>query len=133
MRLLLDTHTLIWAACDTKKIPSRVRMIIRDPNNRPFVSAVSYWEVSIKLALGKLVLKSLSPDELRIASLEMGFELLSLDSEDAATFHQLPRKAHKDPFDRMLAWQAIRGKYHLVSCDAGLRAYEPDGLMLLWG
>lgn len=55
-----------------------------------------------------------------------------LDSGDASTFNDLPRRAHKDPFDQMLVWQAIRSNYHLVTCDTGLKEYASHGLRLFW-
>jgi PIN domain nuclease of toxin-antitoxin system len=61
----------------------------------------------------------------------MSFELLSLSAEDASSFYHLPRVAHKDPFDRMLIWQAIREKMVLISKDRKIAAYEDFGLKIL--
>lgn len=132
MNFLLDSHCFIWTVCDTKKIPDPVIAVLKDPAHRVFVSAVSLWEIALKHAMGKLTLNRLTPDQLRMAALEMGFELIALEPEDASSFNSLPRVQHKDPFDRMLAWQAIRGNYLLVSCDQELRAYASNGLQLFW-
>jgi len=61
----------------------------------------------------------------------MGFELLSLSAEDAASFYHLPRIIHRDPVDRMLIWQAIRNKLVLISRDSKIAAYEDYGLKIL--
>ena len=132
MKLLVDSHCLIWSVCDVGKIPLPVQAALKEPSNRVLVSAVSLWEIALKHALGKLALAGITPDQLREAALHMGFELLPLAPEDAASSSSLPRVGHKDPFDRMLAWQAIRGDYQLVSCDSDLAAYSAHGLRLFW-
>jgi len=62
----------------------------------------------------------------------MHLELVELTADEAASFHTLPRDLHKDPFDRMLAWQAIRRSMSLISCDSALEVFSPHGLRLLW-
>ena len=132
MRLLLDSHVLIWTACDTAKLSRRVHNALVNPRNEIYFSAVSLWEISLKYALGKLELEGLTPEDLSSAAVKMGFEVLPLMPEVAATFHTLSRTTHKDPFDRMLAWQAICGNLHLVSCDSGMQVYGKQGLKLFW-
>lgn len=61
----------------------------------------------------------------------MSFEILSLKAEDAASFYHLPRIAHKDPFDRMLIWQAIRENMALISNDSKIAAFQDYGLKIL--
>lgn len=131
MKLLLDSHTLIWALIEPGKLPRKVSAILSDPENTVSVSAVSFWEIAIKTGLGKLSLEKTSPEDLRMKCLETGFHLLPLDPSDAASFNALPRMAHKDPFDRMLVWVAIRGGYTLVSHDEALSAYEKHGLKMM--
>lgn len=132
MRLLLDTHTLLWALLDTKNIPGDLTSLIADPGHEVFISAVSFWEISLKHALGKLKLNKIAPETLIHKAVESGFDLLPLDPIDAASFAALPKLKHKDPFDRMLVWQAIRGSYTLVSKDKDMRAYEKVGLRVIW-
>jgi PIN domain nuclease of toxin-antitoxin system len=73
-----------------------------------------------------------APEDLPDVARRMGCQVLELDSEDAASFHKLPRAGHKDPFDRMLVYQAIRRHKRLISRDAALAVYAPQGLELLW-
>jgi PIN domain nuclease of toxin-antitoxin system len=96
------------------------------------VSVVTFWEISLKFALGKIVLHGTTPQELPDAAIHMGFTLLALAPQDAATFHHLPRLQHKDPFDRLLVWQSIRQHLTLLSKDTDLRQYQPHGLQVLW-
>ena len=62
----------------------------------------------------------------------MGLELIQLDVDLAASFYKLPRQAHKDPFDRMIVWLAIKKNFTLISKDAGLRVYTENGLRIVW-
>lgn len=64
MIYLLDTHYMIWAITDTKKLSKRLKETIMDPDNRIIISAISFWEVSLKNALGKLKITGFSPEEL---------------------------------------------------------------------
>jgi len=107
MNCLLDTHTFLWAAMNPEKLSRHARATILDAANDIHVRVVTFWEVSLKFALGKIELQGTTPEELPDAAIQMGFTLLTLAPQDAATFYQLPRLQHKDPFDRMLVWQSI--------------------------
>jgi len=131
MRLLLDTHSFLWAALSPELLSDAARTAILDPSNDIFVSAISYWEISLKYGLGKLELEGITPEDLSEATTQLGFGPMDLDPSDAASFWRLPKTGHGDPFDRMLVWQAIQGDCTLVSRDGGLAAYERDGLKLL--
>lgn len=131
MNCLLDTHTFLWTALSPKKLSPNTRDTILDPDNDIFVSVVTHWEVSLKFALGKIELHNMSPGDLPDAASQIGFNVLPLDAEAAASFFRLPR-LHKDPFDRMLIWQAIRGGLTLISKDANFARYRGQGLRLLW-
>src|SRR5882724_3748376 len=111
MIYLLDTHYMIWAVADTKKLSTAVKDAITNPDHRVIVSTVSLWEVSLKTAKGKLSISGFSPEDLPVACLKIGFEIESLSAEDSASYHKLKADHHKDPFDRMLIWQAIRNNY----------------------
>lgn len=133
MRALLDSHILLWALFDPERLSGNARQIIEHPGNAVFVSSVSFWELSLKHGLGKLELRGVTPDVFPQAVVDMGLDILPLSASDAATFHQLPRQAHKDPFDRMLVWQAIRQACVLITCDRALDAYyAPNGLRTVW-
>jgi len=128
MTYLLDTHYMLWAITETKKLSSRVKEAITNPDNRIVVSAVSFWEVSLKSSIGKLELEGISPDDLPQACLAASFEIEDLKAEQSSTYHQLKATYHKDPFDRMLIWQAIRSNYTLISVDANVKKYTSEGL-----
>jgi PIN domain nuclease of toxin-antitoxin system len=131
MTYLLDTHYLIWAVADTKKIPARVRDILTNPEHSIVVSTISFWEVSLKSALGKLQITGFSPEDLPGACLQIGFTVEPLSATDSSTYHQLKATHHKDPFDRMLIWQALRNGYTFISTDDDVKKYVSEGLKVL--
>jgi len=131
-KLVLDTHTLLWAIGDSDKLPKQVVQLIANKENRVFVSAISLWEIAIKLNIGKLNL-NFSPDDILAYCQRMGVEFISLEPLDALGFLKLPtKKEHKDPFDRMLVHQCIKGNYTLISRDDKMKFYETDGLKCTW-
>jgi PIN domain nuclease of toxin-antitoxin system len=132
VNLLLDTHVFLWAAFDEERLPTQIQSALRDPLNQVHVSAVSFWEISLKVAIGKLLLKNVTPEQLPGTAEKMGFQLLDLTPHEAAGFNALPRLAHKDPFDRMLVWAAIQAGFAIVSCDTELDEYRSHGLKVYW-
>lgn len=96
------------------------------------MSAVSFWEISIKHAIGKLTLKGVTPSQLPASARAANYELLPLLPEEAALFHGLPIDKHRDPFDRMLVWQAIERSITLLSRDGTLAQYSDQGLRIEW-
>lgn len=118
MRLLLDTHLLLWWLDDSPLLPDEAHRLIENPENTIFVSVASLWEIRIKQSLGKLVLPAAFQQVLR----ESGFELLSIDARHTEALAGLPLH-HRDPFDRMLLAQAREEDLLLLSADAGLRPY----------
>ena len=131
MKYLLDTHIFLWSLFSPEKISRHVAKLIEKSGNRIFVSTITFWEIALKFSLGKLELEGIKPDALPEFAHKMSFELLSLSAEDAASFYHLPRITHKDPFDRMLIWQAIREKMVLISKDSKMATYEDYGLKIL--
>ncbi len=132
MKYLLDTHSFLWALSETKNLSKKARETIKSPANDIYVSAVSFWEISIKTRIKKLDLDSLKPEELIPLAEKMKFELISLTPEEAITYHNLANQAHKDPFDRMLIWQSISRNMGLISKDREFRKFTQFGLKLLW-
>lgn len=131
MRCLIDTHIALWALMDTRKLQERAREILEDPAHEVFVSTVSIWEISLKYSLGKLDLRGVSPEMLPSLFQQMGFSMLPLDTQDAASFCRFPKSEfHRDPFDRMLAWQSICRGMSLLSQDTALGEYAQHGLAL---
>ena len=116
-RILLDTHLLLWAVADPRKLPPGARN--RIDAAEVYVSAVSIWEVSIKAALGKL---SADPAELLAEIEPAGFILLPVSGEHAAAVARLPA-VHTDPFDRMLVAQAKTEPLLLLTNDSILAGY----------
>lgn len=119
MRLLLDTHVVLWWLADDPRLPQPWRSLIGRAETEVFVSAVSAWEMSNKAALGKLTI----PDDLSGALAEQRFEELPVTVEDGLAAGRLPRH-HDDPFDRMLIAQAAARDLLLLSADSTFAAYE---------
>jgi len=117
VRLLLDTHLLLWALATPAKMPARARELVND--NEVFVSAASIWEISIKVALGKL---RADPHEVLAALAPAGFLALPVTGEHAARVIDLP-PIHRDPFDRLLVAQALGEPMRLLTDDAVLGRY----------
>ncbi len=133
MTYLLDTHVLLWTIGRSTELSLPAREIIEDSRNRVLVSTVSLWEASLKYGLGKLKLDPLVPDEVPDHCHRLGFEILPLESGDASSYHVLPRvDGHRDPFDRMLVHQCIRGNLTLVSRDRRMKRYRAHGLRCVW-
>jgi len=132
MSFLLDSHTLLWAILDQKKLSRKVLHILEDSKNEVFVSAVTFWEISLKYALGKLDLNNILPDDLPGLSSQTGFTLLPLLPFEAASYYRLDAGWHRDPFDRMLVWQALQNKLTILSKDKNIALYKSIGLQLVW-
>ena len=118
MRLLLDTHALLWWIQDDPTLDARAREAINDPNNEVFVSAASIWEISIKSSRGRLE----APDDLDIQIDRARFVRLLINFEHAESVGGLP-PYHRDPFDRMLVAQAQVEDLVLVTRDRDMRRY----------
>ena len=126
MRLLLDTHVLLWALADHPSLTALAREAITDPANEVYVSSLSVWEAALKARLGKL---SADVHELRSAALQTGFRPLPFTLEHAAAVAGLPEH-HRDPFDRGLIAQARVEPLRLMTHDDALAVYEVDILLV---
>jgi PIN domain nuclease of toxin-antitoxin system len=119
MKLLLDTHLVLWAMQDSKRLSSAARKQIRSADAN-YVSAASLWEIAIKASLGKLSVDSeLLEQQLDVA----GFQPLPITWQHTVQVHKLPMH-HRDPFDRMLVAQAVSEPLRLLTHDEGLRVYS---------
>ena len=132
MNYLLDTHTLIWAITAPQKLSKTAKDLIESPEQHIIVSAITFWEISLKYSIGKLALENISPEDFPNICHEMDLEVLPLDPETCATYHNLRAKHHKDPFDRMLIWLAKTQDFALVSKDESVRLYESEGISVVW-
>ena len=123
MRVLIDTHYVLWAAINSKRMETWARKLMADLNNEILVSAASVYEISLKVRLGRLP-EAVEFESDLIANIEsrLGYTLLPLEPESmmrAARF-DVP---HADPFDRMIAAQAIQNNLPLLSTDPKLDAF----------
>lgn len=119
MRLLLDTHVLLWWLAGDRRLTARIRKTISSLESEIFVSAASAWEIAIKKAIGKLQ----APDDLADQLEPHGFEPLPISISHALTAGSLPR-LHDDPFDRMLIAQARLEGLMIVTRDPRFAQYD---------
>lgn len=120
MKLLLDTHLLLWAAAGSG-LSDKARALIADPNNIPLFSPASIWEIAIKAGLAKADF-AVDAAVFRRELLDSGYEELPITGAHAATIATLPN-LHRDPFDRMLIAQAIVEGISLLTADSMILQY----------
>ena len=121
MKLLLDTHLLLWAAGQPEKLSAQARRLLEDPRSVLYFSAASIWEIAIKRSLGREDFR-VEPRVLRRGLRDNGYEELVITSEHALATDGLP-PLHKDPFDRILLAQALSEGIMLLTADATVAAY----------
>ncbi len=128
MRVLLDTHVFLWFITDDRRLSSRAREIMEDPENDLLLSIASLWEIAIKASLGKLTLArpfgELMPHELA----ENAIEILPIRLDHLTTLTSLPFH-HRDPFDRLIVAQAVVEEMPVLSGDSAFSRYPAR---LLW-
>ncbi len=132
MTYLLDTHTLIWAITQPSLLSPKVRALVENPEERIVVSAITFWEISLKFGLGKLSLENVMPDDFPNICKQMDIEVMPLDGDICASYFQLSGNYHKDPFDRMLLWLAKSEKFTLLSKDDNMKKYASEGINVVW-
>jgi PIN domain nuclease of toxin-antitoxin system len=121
MRLLLDTHVFLWWVADDPRLPPRARRAIADAGEC-FLSIASCWEMAIKVSLGKLTLPTTVERFVPLQLAANGIGLLPIDLDHVAHVAVLPFH-HRDPFDRLLAAQALLEHLVVVSADPVFRRY----------
>lgn len=121
MKLLLDTHLLLWAAGDPGRLGEAARTMIESSDNELFFSAASLWEIAIKRGLDRPDFQADSR-VLRRGLLDNGYSELPITSEHAVAVEGLP-SIHKDPFDRILVAQATVEGITLLTADAVVKQY----------
>ena len=128
MRVLLDTHTLLWATLSPSFLSRRASTIIADELNVILVSAASAWEIATKVRLGKLPgAETLEREFLEVMD-HAGYTLLAIDGESALRAGRLIAE-HRDPFDRMIAAQAVASDLPVLSTDSRLDTF---GVRRIW-
>jgi PIN domain nuclease of toxin-antitoxin system len=121
MRLLIDTHLLLWSAGQSSRLSPQARSLIGDPDNELLFSAASLWEIAIKAGLGRRDFR-VDPTRLRRGLLINGYRELAVTGEHAVAVTGLPA-IHKDPFDRLLLAQSIIEDVTLLTSDAVIAQY----------
>lgn len=122
MDYLLDTYILLWAEIEPEKLPKKAKDILENPRNRLFVSAVNFWEITVKNALQKEDFK-IDPYRFREQLQEDGYEEMGIKIEHVMAVGWLPQ-IHKDPFDHLLIAQAVVEEIPLITHDKFIRRYS---------
>ena len=128
MRVLLDTHALLWAVLAPGSLSRRGAAIVADEKSQILVSAASAWEIATKVRLGKLPGAEVLEREFLAVMEEAGYTLLPIEAAAALRAGRLVAE-HRDPFDRVLAAQALEEDMPILSADAQLDAF---GVRRLW-
>lgn len=121
MRVLLDTHILLWAAVQSYRLPAEARALLEQPSTDVIYSPVSLWEIAVKRALNRPDF-SVDPRILRRELLDHGYAELPVTSEHALAVEGMPT-LHKDPFDRLLIAQSIAEGVILLTADTIVARY----------
>lgn len=128
MKLLLDTHVLLWAAGEPHRLPVAARSVLENPVNELLFSAANIWEVAIKSGLGRADFR-VDPGLLRRGLIDNGYGEIPIRGEHAVQVSTLPA-LHRDPFDRLLVAQAQVEGVTLLTVDAVVAQY-PGPIRLL--
>jgi PIN domain nuclease of toxin-antitoxin system len=122
MRVLLDTHTLLWHFLGDSRLSAAAKYTIENPTNAVLVSPASYWEISIKVSRGKLILHRPYPVFIQEAITDNGFTILPIHPLHTSELIGLPFH-HRDPFDRLLIAQAVVEQIPVISADPMFDSY----------
>ncbi len=128
MRVLLDTHSLLWYLNDDASLSMVAKSVINDPVNDVLVSIVSLWEIAIKTSLGKLSISQPFAEFIPKQIVENQFDILSISLEHLAQVTILPFH-HRDPFDRLLIAQSLIENISIVGRDSVFKTY---GASTIW-
>jgi len=128
VRLLLDTQALVWYTHTDPKLTTVAKTAIQDGTNEVFVSPASYWEIAIKVHLGKWTLNRPYPDFMDVVLKVYGFQILAILPDHTARLIGLPNH-HRDPFNRLLIAQTLAEGVSIVSLDATFDLY---GVPRIW-
>jgi PIN domain nuclease of toxin-antitoxin system len=128
MKLLIDTHTFLWAIGDVGRLSLTSRNLIQDSNNEVFLSTASLWEIAIKISNGKLTIGRDFETFIPLQIMLNQFTVMTATLRHYATVITLPHH-HRDPFDRLIIAQALTEAVPIVSIDDKFDAY---GVQRLW-
>jgi PIN domain nuclease of toxin-antitoxin system len=130
MNILLDTQFILWIITNGKKIKEKERKIIINSKNNIICSSISFFEISLKYSIGKLELTNFLPSEIPDLLFNNGYQIKDIGYDTFSTYHQLPQDIHKDPFDRILIWEAINNHFHFLTRDGKIPEYIKYGLKI---
>ncbi|MCX7422898.1 MAG: type II toxin-antitoxin system VapC family toxin [Planctomycetia bacterium] len=122
MRHLLDTHTLLWYTLSDPRLSGTAKTLILDSSNEILISPASYWEIAIKICIGKLVLNQPYDDFIDVCLNQYGFVILPVEPKHTAVLTTLPLH-HRDPFDWLIIAQAMVEDISVISSDDDFDAY----------
>lgn len=128
MNIIIDTHFILWILTDANKLKKDEIELIKDNENIIYCSSISLFEISLKYSIGKLKLEKFEPEDIPDLLKTNGYEIIDVSYSTFATYYKLPNEIHKDPFDRILIWEAIQKNYFLLSRDKNIEKYEKYGL-----
>ncbi len=128
MKLLLDTHAFLWFVLNDPQLSATARAHIEDPANTCYISPASYWEIAIKMSIGKYTLTVPHDQFFETAIADNGFVILHIEPRHTVVVATLPFH-HRDPFDRLIVAQAIVEGMPLVSVEPTLDVY---GIQRIW-
>ena len=130
MRILLDTHAIYWYTTGDSQLSATAQTLIQDAANEVLISPASYWEIAIKVSIGKWQINQPYEDFLDACLNRYGFRILPIEPRHSVEVSRLPfPTAHRDPFDRLLVAQALVEHIPIVSIDG---AFDPYGVTRLW-
>jgi PIN domain nuclease of toxin-antitoxin system len=119
---LLDSHALLWYTLNDPKLSNTAEALILDPANEILISPASYWEIAIKISIGKLTLHQPYEDFIDVCLNKYGFVILPVETKHTAVLTNLPFH-HRDPFDRLLIAQAMVEGIPIIGDDPDFDAY----------
>ena len=128
MRVLVDTHTFLWALLENHRLSAKAKQILTSKEHELYFSLVSLWEIAVKMKIGKLNTVGSSVTYIRDEMAEYGMELLPIRYEHILQLEQLPLH-HSEPFDRLLIAQAIAESLPILTHDEKFPLYP---VKLIW-
>jgi PIN domain nuclease of toxin-antitoxin system len=126
--MLLDTHAWLWFYLGDVRLSDKARLLIEDAANTKLVSPASYWELAIKVSLGKYQLSESYDELVQHSVVDNGFTILPIEPRHTSVLVSMPFH-HKDPFDRLLTAQALSENISIISADA---IFDPYGVQRVW-
>jgi len=122
MNYLLDTHAIIWLVKDSDKMPQKLKEIVKDPRNNIAICTISFWEIAIKISIGKME-KNIDLNNVISELRKNGFDFFQIEYEYLKGLSKLPF-IHKDPFDRLIIATAIAENMTIISVDENIQKYD---------